>query len=190
MHASGRGGGPRLWRWRANPLRRRDDVLEAWLVLAVWVLVLVGGTLAGVFTAGAAAEVFAQQRAERTPVRAVVLSGSSQASAKGYRTLVRVRWTLVDGSTHTGRALVDGRQKAGSTIELWSDRRGHLTARPPSGADAAAEAAGLGALAALAVTGVAVGAGGAARWWLDRRRIDEWGREWDLVGPRWGHKTG
>lgn len=58
-----------LWRWRANPLRRKDDVLEAWLVLAVWALISVGGTLAGVFTARAAYDVFAQQRAERTPYR-------------------------------------------------------------------------------------------------------------------------
>lgn len=56
-----------LWRWRSNPLRRRDDVLEAWLVLAVWALIAVGGTLAGVLTARAADDVFAQQRAERTP---------------------------------------------------------------------------------------------------------------------------
>ena len=40
------------------------------------------------------------------------------------------------------------------------------------------------------MTGIAFGVTGSARWWLDRRRIDEWGREWDLVGPRWGHKTG
>ena len=190
MHAPGRGGRRRLWRWRANPLRRRADVLEAWLVLAVWALVLVGGTLAGVCTAGAASDVFARQRAERTPVRAVVLTGTSQTGAKGYRTLVKARWTLADGSTHTGKALVDGRRRAGSTIELWTDPRGHLVARPPSSADAAAQAASMGVLAALAVTGVAVGAGGAARCRLDRRRIDEWGREWDLVGPRWGHKTG
>ena len=48
----------------------------------------------------------------------------------------------------------------------------------------------LGAAAALASAGLAYGATDAARWWLDRRCIDEWGREWDLIGPRWGHKTG
>ncbi|WP_406437197.1 hypothetical protein OHB14_59820 [Streptomyces sp. NBC_01613] len=178
-----------LWRWRANPLRRKDDVLEAWLVLAVWALISVGGTLAGVFTARAAYDVFAQQRAERTPVQAVLLTDAPRAAATSYRALVKVRWTLSDGSTHTGMTLVDGGRKAGSTIVLWTDTQGDPTTQPPSRTDAAVEAGFLGAASALALTGVAFGAGGAARWWLDRRRIDQWGRQWDLVGPRWGHKT-
>ena len=188
-----RAGGRRrkwLWRWRANPLRRRDDVLEAWLVLAVWALIAVGGTLAGVFTARAAADDFAQQRAERTPVQAVLLTDSSRAASKGYQALVKVRWTQADGSTRTDKTLVDGGRKAGSTTVIWTDPQGNLSTRPPSGTDAAVEAGCLGAGSALAVTGLAFGGYGAARWWLDRRHIDEWGREWDLVGPRWGHKTG
>ena len=39
------------------------------------------------------------------------------------------------------------------------------------------------------LAGRVFGAGAGARWRLDRRRVDEWGREWDQVGPRWGHKT-
>ncbi|MGW7409984.1 Rv1733c family protein [Streptomyces sp. NPDC054833] len=186
---AGRRGKKWLWRWRANPLRRRDDVLEAWLVLAVSALIAVGGTLAGLVTARAADDVFAQQRAERTPVRAVLLTDASRAASKSSRALVKVRWTLADGSTHTGTTLVDGGQKAGSTLVLWTNTQGNLTTRPPSGTDAAVEAGFLGAASALAVTGLTFGVGGAARWWLDRRRIAQWGSEWDLVGPKWGHKT-
>ncbi|WUU02824.1 DUF3592 domain-containing protein [Streptomyces pseudovenezuelae] len=189
MRASGRGK-KWLWRWRSNPLRRRDDVLEAWLLLAVWVLIAVGGTLAGLLTARAADDVFAQQRAERTPVRAVLLTGAPRAESKSYRTLVKVRWTLADGSTRTGTTLVDGGQKAGSTVMLWTNTQGNPTTQPPSGTDAAVEAGFFGAASGLAVTGLTFGAGGAARWWLNRRRIDQWDSEWDLVGPRWGHKTG
>jgi hypothetical protein len=187
---AGRRGKKWLWRWRANPLRRRDDVLEAWLVLAVWALIAVGGTLAGLVTARAADDVFAQQRAERTPARAVLLTDAPGAESKSYRALVKVRWTLADGSTRTGTTLVDGGQKAGSTIVLWTNTQGNPTTQPPSGTVAAVEAGFLGAASALGVTGLVFGAGRAARWWLDRRRIDQWGSEWDLVGPRWGHKTG
>ncbi|MCX5062728.1 hypothetical protein OG895_35250 [Streptomyces sp. NBC_00201] len=137
----------------------------------------------------ASADVFAQQRAERTPVQAVLLTDAPRAAATSYRALAKVRWTLSDGSTHTGKTLVDGGRKAGSRIVLWTDTQGDPTTQPPSRTDAAVEAGFLGAASALAVTGVAFGAGGAARWWLDRRRIDQWGRQWDLVGPRWGHKT-
>ncbi|QOV34029.1 hypothetical protein IM697_28145 [Streptomyces ferrugineus] len=178
-----------LWRWRSNPLRRRDDVLEAWLVLAVWALIAVGGTFAGVVTAGAADGVFTQQRAERTSVRAVLLADTPQAAARGYRAKAEVRWTAPDGSVHTDETLVASGQKAGGKIVLWTDEQGALTPAPPSRTEAAAQAGLLGAAAALAAAGVAFGAGGAARWVLDRHRIGQWGREWDLIGPRWSHKT-
>lgn len=32
-----------LWRWRRNPLRRREDVLEAWILLIVWLVVALAG---------------------------------------------------------------------------------------------------------------------------------------------------
>ncbi|MCD9874842.1 Rv1733c family protein [Streptomyces guryensis] len=187
---TGRGMKRWLWRWRANPLRRREDVFEAWLVLALWALVAVGGTLAGVLTARAADDVFMQQHAERTPVWAVLLTDTPSTEVKGYQASARVRWTGADGSTHTGKSLVAGALRAGSTTVLWTDTRGNVTTRPPSRTDAAVEAGLLGAASALSVTGIAFGAAGTARWWLDRRRIDGWGREWALVGPRWGHKTG
>ncbi|MDX3458898.1 hypothetical protein PV396_44450 [Streptomyces sp. ME02-8801-2C] len=188
------GGGRRTtkwrWRWRCNPLRRRDDVLEAWLVLAVWTLIAVGGTLAGVLTAGAADAVFAQQRAERTPVRAVLLTDIPRAAAKSYRAVAKVRWTAPDGSVRADKTLVHYGLKAGSRIVVWTNERGNLTTEPPSRTVAAVDAGLWGTVAALAVSGVALGAGRAARWGLDRRRIFQWGREWDLVGPHWGHKTG
>src|SRR5262245_57041990 len=46
-----RGPGVWLWRWRRNPLRRRSDALEAWIVLAVWSVTVIGGVLAGLAAA-------------------------------------------------------------------------------------------------------------------------------------------
>ncbi|MFF0065738.1 hypothetical protein ACFYRC_30155 [Streptomyces sp. NPDC005279] len=37
----------RGWRWRRNPLRRRSDAVEAWIVLVTWVLALIAGAVAG-----------------------------------------------------------------------------------------------------------------------------------------------
>lgn len=179
-----------LWRWRNNPLRRRVDVLEAWLVLAVWTLIAVGGTLAGTVTALAADGVFARQRAERTAVHAVLLTDTPAAAANSYRTRAKVRWTDHDGSVHTGTALVNNGKNAGADVTVWTDTQDDLVTEPPSREAAAVEAGLLGTAAALAVAGLVVGAWGGTRWWLDRRRIDEWGTEWDLVGPQWGHKTG
>ncbi|MFJ8112000.1 hypothetical protein [Streptomyces sp. NPDC096132] len=182
-----------LWRWRGNPLRRRDDIIEAWTVLAVWTVFAVGGTAAGLVTAHAADEVFARQRAERQSVQAVLLKDvpvtATSVGGTPDRRTATVRWTMSDGSPRTGQTLVETGLKAGSRVTVWQDSRGHLTAAPPSATEAAIESGFLGTAAAIALAGLVFGAGAVVRWRLDRRRIDEWGTEWDRVGPRWGHKT-
>ncbi|MFE0511813.1 hypothetical protein [Streptomyces sp. NPDC058964] len=182
-----------LWRWRSNPLRRRDDIVEAWIVLAVWAVIAVGGTVAGLVTAHAADEVFARQRAERHSVHAVLLADVPQSVSEpgaGDKAEARVRWTEADGSVHTGMTLVDTGRKAGSGTVVWTDGRGEATAEPPSPGEAAVEAGLLALSAALAFAGIVFGAGAVARWRLDRRRTDWWGTQWDLAGPQWGHRTG
>ncbi|MGC9543901.1 Rv1733c family protein [Streptomyces sp. UG1] len=182
----------RLWRWHSNPLRRRDDVIEAWIVLAVWAVILVGGTVVGLMTAQAADETFTRQRAERHSARAVLLADvpASAGAAGATRALAKIGWTDPDGTAHTDRTLVDTGQKAGAEVAVWLDGRGALVSEPPSPTEAAIEAGVLGTAATAGLAGAVIGAGALARWRLDRRRIDQWGREWDLVGPQWGHKTG
>ncbi|MFJ1967328.1 hypothetical protein ACIO93_01510 [Streptomyces sp. NPDC087903] len=184
----------RLWRWRGNPLRRRDDVVEAWIVLAVWMFFAVGGTVAGLVTAHAADEMFARQRSERQSVAAVLLDdlprGATAIGGTTDRRMTSVRWTASDGSTHTGHTLVDTGLKAGATVTVWHDAEDRLTPAPPSSTETAIESGFLGTAAAAGLACLVFGAGAVARWRLDRRRVDEWGREWDLVGPRWGHRTG
>lgn len=182
-----------LWRWRSNPIRRRDDVLEAWLLLAIWVLIAVGGTAAAVVTAQTAERVFARQRAERIPVRAVLLDDVPRTAAPGTvgdLASARVRWTNSDGSTRSGMTLVTAAKKAGSTVRIWIDGQGKLSTQPPTPAKAAVDAGFLGGSAALALSGVVFGVGSVGRRYLDRRRIQQWDREWNLVGPQWCHKTG
>lgn len=82
MRGSGRTT-KRLWRWRSNPLRRADDTIEAWIILAMWAVLAVGGGVAGLLTAHAAAEGFAHQRAERHSARAVLLSAVPCGCARG-----------------------------------------------------------------------------------------------------------
>ncbi|WP_235034603.1 Rv1733c family protein [Streptomyces sp. SLBN-115] len=183
----------RLWRWRNSPLRRRDDIVEAWIVLAVWTAVIGGGTVAGLTTARAANEVFTEQRAQRHAVRAVLLTDVPRTMTatvrSADRTTASVRWTSPDGVSRTGRTSVSTGHEAGAEVTVWQDGQGHLVSEPTDPATAAIEAGLLGAAAALALTGLACGAGAAARRPLDRRRIDAWGREWDLDGPRWNHRT-
>jgi gas vesicle protein len=184
----------RLWRWRNNPLRRRADVVEAWIVLASWTGFVLGGVVAGTVTAQAADDSLSQARAERRSVEAVLVESTAKSvtEAKGASdspVWAKVRWTGSDRSVHTGRTMVDAGHKAGSTVQVWTDRKGELTKEPSTATEAAVEAGLLGTMAALAVGGLTLGAGRTTRWRLDQKRIDQWGQEWKQVGPHWQRNT-
>jgi hypothetical protein len=105
------------------------------------------------------------------------------------RVRTTVRWTATDGSPRTGQAMVDYGHRVGSKVVVWLNGKEQLTTQPPTASAASAEAAFLGATAAVAFGGLAFAAGRVAQWRLDQRRYDQWGREWDQVGPQWRRKT-
>ena len=184
----------RRWRWRSNPLRRREDVVETWIVLAMWAVIGLGGALVGVVTAQAAEASFAQLRHDRHSARVVLVESTTSAVQTGegnsYRHVrAKVRWTAADGSVRTGRAPVDAGQKAGSRVTVWLDSNGQFAEKPPAAKAAAVEAGTLGSGAALAFGGLVFATGRLVQWRLDQRRYDRWGREWDQVGPTWGRRT-
>ncbi|MEU0039187.1 hypothetical protein [Streptomyces sp. NPDC006333] len=183
-----------LWRCRTNPLRRHDDVVGAWIVLAVWMVIATGGTLIGVLTAHTADESFAQLRRERHPVQAVLAESTAPTVNMGAGTpydqvRATVRWTGKDGSTRTGRAMLDPGQRAGSKVVVWLNGRERLTTEPTSASTAAVEADVFGAAAALAFASLAFAAGRVVQWRFDQRLYDRWGREWEQLGPQWRRKT-
>ncbi|MFJ4007425.1 hypothetical protein ACIPWL_28790 [Streptomyces sp. NPDC090023] len=184
----------RLWRWRSNPLKRREDIVEAWIVLVVWVVAVVGGAAAGAVTAQATAGLMAQQRAHRHAVHAVLLADARRSAAGMWQGRVvdtPVRWETPNGEVRTGRALVNSGLRAGSTVVVWQDDWGKLVpARPANATEGSLQAAFFGFGAALAVGAAGYGAGALGRLWLDRRRLARWDREWDLVEPRWARRPG
>ncbi|MFF9624739.1 hypothetical protein [Streptomyces griseosporeus] len=182
-----------LWRWRANQLKRHDDVLEAWLVLTVWTVIVVGGALVATLTARTTGDVLARQRAERHPAGAVLVADAPRsagpASGAAQRVPAVVRWRAADGSEHVGRTSVRAGTEVGARVEVWLDATGRLAAEPPTHKEAAIEAALFATGAGLGLAGLALGTGALARAGLDRRRIAAWGREWDSVEPGWSHRT-
>lgn len=146
-----------------------------------------GGALVGAVTAQAADGYFVGQRAEKRSVRAVLVPYEPQAvsvARTSSRIRAKVRRTDTEDSTRTGTTLVAAGHTAGSSVVVWTDSHGDLTSRPPTAAQAVTRAGVIGSGAALAFAGLTFGAGAVARWWLDRRCIERWGREWELVGPR------
>jgi hypothetical protein len=79
----------RLWRWRQNSLRRRSDVVEAWVIVVGWVFALVCGLLAGLMAADAVERDAERQREERRQVSAVPIEDAQdrmpQRAATDYR---------------------------------------------------------------------------------------------------------
>ncbi|MET9392900.1 hypothetical protein ABZY20_21305 [Streptomyces sp. NPDC006624] len=184
----------RWWRWRSNPLRRRVDVVEAWVVLAGWVCALLGGAVAGLAAAGAVGQAVERQRAGSHEVRAVLVRDapgpSPDRAASDQRVWGAVRWTAPDGSVHRDRARVPPRAPAGSTIPVWVDRGGDPTSPPVSDGEAWLHTGMGGALAGAFAGGVLLGAARLARLGLDRLRMAQWDAEWERIDTRRGWKTG
>ncbi|MDQ0989165.1 hypothetical protein [Streptomyces sp. V3I7] len=184
----------RLWRWRTNPLRRTGDVVEAWVLLAAWVLAVLGGALAGVTAALNVDHTLTVRRAQVHTVSAV-LTGDAKApsSTTGYddgRAWETVRWRSADGTVHTGRAEVDAGARAGSRVTVWTDRADRMVPRPLTETESAVQAALTGVLVAP-ITGAMVWTGGRlVRGCLFRRRLAEWDAEWKRVEPQWRNLSG
>ncbi|MGW3730597.1 hypothetical protein ACWDPP_36965, partial [Streptomyces sp. NPDC000851] len=72
-----------LWRWRRNPLKRRADTVEAWVLLGAGMLTVLGGVLAGLTVARSVEQELARERAEWRPVTASLtkdVPGASRAA--------------------------------------------------------------------------------------------------------------
>ncbi|GHA48843.1 MULTISPECIES: Rv1733c family protein [Streptomyces] len=185
----------RLWRWRRNPLRRHSDVVEAWIVLAGWVLALVVGVVAGLWAAQVSESAFAARLTHVHPVSAVLTDDAARtpAAGSGYddgRVWAAVRWTDQDGAAHTDRAKVLPGAPAGTRVTVWTNQADRIVSAPVTGAAADLQSALTGVLVAPAAGALVWGAGRLVRGRLIRRRLAEWDEEWRQIGPRWGNLSG
>ncbi|WP_328687854.1 hypothetical protein OHA74_54390 [Streptomyces phaeochromogenes] len=184
----------RLWRWRRNPLRRRSDIAEAWVVLAGWVLALVGGLLAGLVTADSVERAADRQRVDRRSVSAILAEDAEDKGApwavSDHRVRTKVRWTAPDGSIRTDEARVAPKTPAGNRVTVWIDKSGSLVTEPVTDEEAEIQAAFGGVLAAMGAGAAVSGAVWLARRCLYLRRIQQWAAEWERIDTRRGWKTG
>ncbi|MGI5198356.1 Rv1733c family protein [Streptomyces sp. CA-288835] len=184
----------RLWRWRSNPLRRRVDVVEAWLLLGAWLIALVGGLIAGLAAAEAVSRSVDRQREERRPVTAVLAENAPERSPTESvgddLVWATVRWKTPDGNARTGEAQVKPEAKKGTRTTVWTDRDGTLMPQPLNEAEAVLQAVSAGLLAATGAGGAVWLTAWTVRGRLDQRRMREWDAEWERADMRWGGRTG
>ncbi|MFG2574022.1 hypothetical protein [Streptomyces sp. NPDC048481] len=183
-----------LWRWRRNPLKRRADTVESWVVLGVWALTVLAGALAASSTAGSVEQGLARERVEWRPLVGRLTerapgTAPSGSSSSGDMVWAKVGWTGPDGSAHTGQVRVGPGSAAGTPVEVWTDPRGRLVTRPVSASQARLRASLVGALAGVGVATLPLAGGRVVRAGLERRRVDQWDVEWARFAVLWGRPT-
>jgi hypothetical protein len=178
-----------------NPLRRRSDQIEGWLLpVAIAVFLAASPLVVGAAGLWAGADNAAAKHAQLSwhRVSAVLLQAAPgpEMSDNGANTWVvwtPARWTA-GGRPRIASVPAPAGTWAGSTVPVWLDRAGNVQIPPLTAAQASDHVvvAALIALAGLAVflAGMAL----LARWVLDRRRLADWETAWLSVGPQWSHQ--
>ncbi|WKX15164.1 hypothetical protein [Streptomyces sp. NL15-2K] len=192
-----------LWRWRHNPLRRRTDLVEAWVALVALLLILVVGPVIGALVGGAAQDALQrsvrEQRESRHLVTATVVreldrspldADPETTSGRNLRSRVLADWTAPDGTTHHGTVIASlQKPHPGDHFTIWTDEHGRMVARPLDSATATTHAVLAGFGAALLTAGLVEGGRRLMVWRMVRRRYARWDQAWDRAGPDWG-RTG
>ncbi|WP_405910085.1 hypothetical protein OG742_41225 [Streptomyces sp. NBC_00828] len=181
-----------LWRWRRNPLRRRSDALEAWIVLIAWALTVFGGVFIGLAATQSVEHGLAQQRAEWHSVPARLTADaphSSPTESEADRVWAKVSWTAPDGSVRAGQARVSTGATAGTSVTVWTDSDGRLVTKPATESQAQLRASLVGVLVGMSASVVPFVCGRLVRGRLERRRTEQWDEEWERFGPLWGRRT-
>ncbi|MGW5860622.1 Rv1733c family protein [Streptomyces sp. NPDC055239] len=192
-----------LWRWRHNPLRRKTDLVEAWVACVAVLLIAVAAPLAGFTIGGLTQDALRQsvreQHAMRHEVAGTVVKKLASppvdpdpetSSARDRHSRVLARWTAPDGTAHSGAVLADLRSPdRGDHFRLWTDKHGQVVGRPLDDATATTHATLAGFGVALAAAGLVEGARRLVVWRIVLRRYDRWDQAWDKAGPDWG-RTG
>jgi hypothetical protein len=186
--------GSRLGRDR-NPLRRRSDLIEAWLLPAVVTAFLALGPLvAGAAGLWVRADIAAARHAQLSWHRtsAVLLAAApgpmmSDNGANSWVVWTSARWST-DGRHRLGAVPVAAGTGAGSSVPVWLDRAGEVQLPPLTPGqvwDRVILAASV-ALTALAV--LLAGLALLSRRTLDGRRLAAWEAGWQSAGPQWSRQ--
>jgi hypothetical protein len=179
-----------------NPLRRRSDVIEAWLLPVVIIAFLALGPIAGA-TAGltARADNAAAHRAQQTWHRAdaVLLQAApgppmSDGGANTWLVWTPARWTS-GGRQRLGEVPAAAGTRAGRTVPVWLDRAGNVQSPPRTAAQDRHHVMVVVSLAVAALAVLLAGLALLARWLLNWRRLAAWEAAWRSVGPQWSGRA-
>jgi hypothetical protein len=173
-----------------NPLRRRSDLIEAWLLpAAVAAFLVLSPLLAGAVVLLARAQIsqarYAELSWQHRPAVVLQPAAGPEARDNGSNTWVvwtKARWTE-DGRRMVGSVPVPAKTRAGSTVTIWLDPAGNIRLPPPTAHQVGSRVieATLMTLAGLAV--VLTSAVLLTRRVLHWRRLAGWEAAWLSFAP-------
>jgi hypothetical protein len=178
-----------------NPLRRRSDLIEAWLLpAAIAAFLILSPLLVGAASRVVHDENAAVAQAQRSWHRAtaVLLEAvpgplMTDNGANTWMTWTPARWNT-GGRQHVGPVPASAGTSAGSSVTIWLDRAGNVQT-PPLTAVAVQDRVVLAALIALSALAAVLAAGALiGNCLLDHRRLTKWGTAWLSVGPQWSRR--
>jgi hypothetical protein len=175
-----------------NPLRRRSDVIDAWLlpvvIIAFVALSPVAGAAAGLW---ARADNVAAHRAQQTWHRAeaVLLQAPpgplmSDGGANTWLVWTPARWTS-GGRRRLGEVPASAGTRAGSKVPVWLDRAGNAQSSPLTAAQGRHHIIVVVSLVLAALAVLLAGLALLTRRLLNWRRLAGWDAAWRLVSPQW-----
>ncbi|MFI9822129.1 hypothetical protein ACIHFC_16920 [Streptomyces sp. NPDC052013] len=188
-----------LWRLRRNGLRRRTDVLRAWIGLGLLLAVLAVAPVAAVLVGDAALRHYEDtarhQRLTRHETTATLTRDAPRHPEPGSdeekktRYPVEVRFTTREGRTRTTRAEVRPGLPADSEISIWVTVDGDATDPPLTREQIRSRGMGWGLLAAIGVALTGAAAHAVTVLALHRRNLAAWDAAWAETAPRWTTPT-
>jgi len=178
-----------------NPLRRRLDLIDGWLLPAAIVVFLILGPLASTVAAlWVHADNVAVQRADKSwhQVSAALLDPVpgplfADNGANSWLVWSQARW-VADGHERTGEVPAPAGTSAGTTVKVWLNRAGEVQAPPLTAAGAGNRILIAVAFTLAGLIALLTAAAAATRWVLDRKRIASWEAGWLCVGPQWSRQ--
>ena len=175
-----------------NPLRRRADRIEAWLLpVTVAVFLALCPLVAAISTMWVRADNAAVQRAAAswTKVPGVLqatVPGPEQTDhgANTWLTWTPATWTE-HGKQVTGDVPAPAGSRAGARVTVLLGQAGRVEAPPLTAAQVRTQADTATVMTLPAVAVLLAIVAGLVRRVLDRRRLALWETGWLTVGPRW-----
>jgi hypothetical protein len=175
-----------------NPLRRRSDRVEAYILGGLVVVAAVAAPL-GAVTAGdwahAAAVREAQVQDETWRQVPAVLLAPPRMSGNGYSvsgtSAAPAQWTAPGGRQHTGQIIVPAGTLKGTVTTIWTDQSGDAASPPLTQAEVAEQGTFAALVTVAAVLLACLLTAVATRVVVNRRRMAAWTADWAVTAPMW-----